>query len=101
MSGRVAFALVQQARCCHVIASSGSTYLFGDCDPKNPTGLVDITFNNTFYTDSGDVTIKCGSETWTLSEYQQKGFETGSKVLPPPTTDEVFGWVTDLLDFKA
>jgi hypothetical protein len=82
-----------------VIAQKYSTYTCDKCDPNNPSGTVDETSNNTFYTAGGDVNIRCGGQTWTLSEYQQRGFDLGSQVLPPPTTDEIFGWVTVMLDF--
>jgi hypothetical protein len=43
------------------------------------------------------VQIKCGSEKWTLAEFQSRGFELGSTVSAVPGPAEVVKWGEDLL----
>ena len=58
---------------------------------------VDITYDNTFYAPNASITIKCGESTWTLGEYQQLGYDLGSKVEDVAGLETMIGWAKDML----
>ena len=43
--------------------------------------------------------MTCGSKTWTLPEAQALGVDTGSVLVPVPTTDEIIAAAHNLLQF--
>jgi hypothetical protein len=70
-------------------------------------GTVDITYNNSFLYWNGVngtggnspplPTIVCGGVTFTLAEYQQKGYDVGSRYGAAPAADALIQMGRDLL----
>lgn len=86
----------------HVTGSS--VYYYDSCDPTTRSSLAattDNTYNNTFYAPNKSVVVHCGATgegpVWTLEQYQGRGQDIGSVAEEPPTTDEVLGWIKQLV----
>ena len=73
-------------------------YEFGSCTPTGDiTKLVPFTANNTFYAPDMSIYIQCGSEKYSLSEWQKRGYDLGSTVLLPVSTATIIEWGKNLL----
>lgn len=66
-----------------ILIGSTSPYLFGECNPQEPStsGEIPITGNNSFITSNGQLTIHCGNTVLNLTEAQKVGMDTGSTVV--------------------
>ena len=80
------------------ILSQDSVYRIGTCIEESIEELVPYTGNNRFYTASGNITIRCGGYTWTLAEFQKRGFDIASTVQKQVGIDVVIGWGKKVLD---
>ena len=79
------------------IIGNPNVYEFGSCDPDNLKGLVPLTADNTFYAPNHTIYIACKGQQLTLQQYQQKGYDIGSKVLDPIDTKTIVQMGHDLL----
>ena len=87
--------------CVHQTGSVYEWQRYQGCGPgKNLNQTAEITCNNRFFTTDGEVHIKCKNETWSLEQYQKKGYDMGSTVaeLPPPI--EIVQWAAHLFEPK-
>ena len=82
------------------IIGNPEIYDFHTCtlDGENARGLIPFTYENTFYTPSGDVSIPCGGKNLTLQEYQARGFDMGSVVDNIVDIATVIDWGKELLE---
>lgn len=75
-------------------------YNFGTCDPSNPQPgiLIPTLQNNRFFNTNASYLFTCGGSTFSLSEAQHLGVDTGSQVgsLPPimSVIDEAWAMLT-------
>ena len=69
-----------------------SVYLIGTCTDEGLEDLIPYTGDNHFYTPSGTVKIQCGGYTWTLEEFQKRGFDVASTVGKQVGVDVIVGW---------
>ena len=74
------------------IINQDSIYRIGTCAEVGLEDLIPYTGDNHFYTASGTVKIQCGGNTWTLEEFQNRGFEVASTVNKQVGVDVVIGW---------
>jgi hypothetical protein len=58
-------------------------------------------YKNEFFTPDGSITIRCGENTWTLSQYQQLGYDRGSTAQHAPSLETLVGWAKELLQLPA
>ena len=72
-------------------------YDFSNCKLENITQLIPFTARNKFYTPDAKIAFKCDKYTWSLEEFQNKGFDIGSTVSPLVDVKEVIQWGKDLL----
>ena len=72
-------------------------YEFSSCKLQNITQLIPYTARNKFYTPDAKIIFKCDNYTWTLKEYQERGFDVGSTVSNLVDIKEVIQWGKDLL----
>lgn len=80
------------------IKNSDSVYVIGACTEEGLEDLIPYTGDNHFYTASGNVKIQCGSNTWTLEEFQQRGFDVATTVSKQVGVDVIVGWSKAALD---
>jgi hypothetical protein len=68
------------------------------CSPEDLNSTVDYTFNNSFFTADGKITVPCSGESWTLGEYQTLGYdkESTEETAPPLTT--LLLWAREMLE---
>jgi len=83
--------------------ASGNLYSWRltGCDPDSLNVSVDVSYNNQFYSDTGKAEIKCANETWTLSQYQDRGYDIGSTENTMPSVDQVIAWGRHMIDLPA
>lgn len=80
------------------IIGNPNVYDFGSCNPKaSLQGIVPMTAGNKFYAPNKNIYIKCGSEHYTLSDYQKLGYDVGSTVQDVVDTETIIKWGRDLL----
>jgi len=72
-------------------------YGWGDCDPTDPFDLVPLPVSNVFHTDNGNVTIKCGGKSLSLTEWQGLGMDVGSVVRGPANASHIVAMASALL----
>ena len=44
---------------------------------------------NTWSSDAGNYSLKCGKEAWSLADAQARGVDVGSRVVPTPAVADV------------
>ena len=79
------------------IINEAQVYDFSSCKLENISQLIPFTARNKFYTPDAKILFKCDNYTWTLKEYQEKGFDVGSTVSNLVSTKEIIQWGKDLL----
>ena len=82
------------------IIRSSTVYRFSSCKPENIAQLIPFTARNKFYTPDAAIIFKCDNYTWTLKEYQDRGFDVGSTVSNLVDAKEIIQWGKDLLGLK-
>eukprot|EP00041_Stephanoeca_diplocostata_P031274 m.971050 g.971050 ORF g.971050 m.971050 type:complete len:945 (+) comp23926_c0_seq7:45-2879(+) len=82
---------------CLLYAPNASLYLFGNCNPNDLNATVDYTFNNTFYSPDGGVHVQCGPQTWTLEQWQARGYDLHSTIAPQPSLPQIIAWAEALV----
>ena len=80
------------------IMNSESVYRLGNCADVGLEDLIPYTGDNHFYTSSGTVKFQCGAHTWTLEDFQKRGFEVTSTVNKQVGVDVIVGWGKAVLD---
>lgn len=83
------------------VCERGSSFFsFNGCNPKAPLdGNAPLFSGNTYASDDGEWLMKCGDETWNLTQAQAMGVDVGSALVPPPTVDQVVAAARALLHF--
>lgn len=71
-------------------------YEFASCKLENMKELIPFTAQNRFYTPEAKIIFKCDGNTWTLKEYQAKGYDIGSTVSDLVDTKEIIQWGKDI-----
>jgi len=57
-----------------------------------------IAKGNKLYVPTGDAKVRCGSNTVSVSEFHQEGYDTGTQVIAePPKASTIIQWAKDLL----
>ena len=80
------------------IIGNPDIYEFDSCVPTGDNiGLIPFTANNTFYAPNEDVYIKCGDVTWSLTQFQNRGYDIGSSVYDLVSNDTIVEWGRKLL----
>ena len=73
-------------------------YEYLDCSSSMSNAyLIPLSANNSLYTHNKYFYIKCESETWSLHEFQDKGYDIGTQVYDLVDCDTIVGWGKDLL----
>ena len=80
------------------IIHESQVYQFSSCKLENMKDLIPFTARNHFYTPGAKVVFKCDGNTWTLKEFQEKGYDIGSTVSDLVDTKEVIQWGKDLFN---
>jgi hypothetical protein len=82
------------------VANSGRIFKFGSCNASNPTdGGIPYPMKQNTYLLNASYALKCGGETWNLSQAQAMGLEEGSVVEPLPTIQQLVDMARSLLRF--
>ena len=83
------------------ICSHGAAFFsFNGCNPDAPLdGNSPLFSNNIYASDDGLYAMKCGAQTWNLTQAQAHGVDAGSVLTPPPSVDEVVAAARALLHF--
>ena len=83
------------------ICSTGSKFFsFNSCDAASPTdGGIPLFSSNTYASVDNTYSMTCGDKTWSLSEAQALGVDTGSSLVPVPTTAQIISAAHTLLQF--
>ncbi|XP_028405678.1 uncharacterized protein LOC114528250 [Dendronephthya gigantea] len=79
------------------IVHSTQVYEYPSCKVQDINQLIPYTARNKFYTPDAQIVFKCDDNTWTLKEYQERGFDIGSTVSDLVDTNEIIQWGKDLL----
>lgn len=79
------------------IVHSTQVYQFLSCKIQNMNQLIPFTARNKFYTPDAQIVFKCNNYTWTLKEYQERGFDVGTTVSDLVDSDEIIQWGKNLL----
>ena len=80
------------------LTSNPNVYTFTRCTiGRDISELVPFTANNKFYATNEEVNFACGGTTFSLSEWQQRGYDLGSQIFPPASTTTVIEWGKSLL----
>lgn len=74
-----------------------SIYELSGCNFTQLTPTTPFTANNSFYSSSPEITIICGNNNYTFSEWQKAGKDKGSTINNIPPTSTVISWAKDLL----
>ena len=75
-------------------------YEFGSCNPvQSLKGIVPFTAFNRFYAPNETIYIQCGSERYTLKEYQMLGYDLGSQVYDSVDTQTLTKMGHSVLNF--
>jgi hypothetical protein len=82
---------------CHLTRPSASAYAYGNCDPEDLNATVDWTFNNSFYTADGKISVHCHSRVWTLPQYQALGYDLRSTQAEAPSIQTLVAWSRELV----
>merc|ERR1712176_593843 len=82
------------------IHQTGSIYMWqhykGCGGGQDLNRTVEVTYNNRFFTRDGKIHLKCENQTWSLADYQRKGYDQGSTVQKLPGDDDVMRWAETL-----
>jgi len=71
-------------------------YRLGNCDVNNLRQMIPFFANNRYYTTTGNITIDCSGNKWTLDQFQARGFDIGTTVQKLPSDDTIIKWGKDL-----
>jgi hypothetical protein len=83
-----------------IAARGASFFSFNGCNGDAPLdGNAPLFSNNVYASDDGVYTMKCGAQTWNLSQAQAHGVDAGSVLIAPPTVDAVVAAARALLHF--
>ena len=84
------------------ITGSGALY-HTHCNPVLLNKTMDVSYDNQFFSASGEVTVACGKHTWNLSQWQAQASadflaDKGSNATTLPDAATVIGWARELLE---
>jgi hypothetical protein len=72
------------------ITASAKFFEISTCTPSAPlNGQLLRLSDNTWSSDAGNYSLRCGQTTWTLAQAQALGVDVGSKVVPSPSTSDI------------
>ena len=79
------------------VFDGNSIYDLGSCKYTQLSLSSPFTANNSFYSSSADITINCGDNNLTFSEWQKAGKDKGSTINDIPPISTIISWAKDLL----
>jgi len=84
-----------------ICARGSSFFSMNGCNPAAPLdGNAPLYSGNTYASDDGSYSMKCGSTTWaSLAQAQAAGVDAGSVLVPVPATAAIISAARDLLQF--
>lgn len=82
---------------CLLYTANASLYQFNACDPSDLNSTVDYTFNNSFFSLDRAVHVQCARQTWTLAQWQARGYDAHSTVGLLPSVAQIMAWAEALL----
>ena len=82
---------------CHLTNPGASVYSYGSCTANDLNATVDWTYNNTFFTPNGQISVRCSGARWTLAQYQQRGYDLKSMEAVSPPLATLIQWSRELI----
>ena len=73
-------------------------YRIGSCTEQVLEDVFPQTGDNNYYTPTGKVVIECGGKTWSLEQFQARGFDIGTSENEPVSVAQVISWGKKALD---
>lgn len=86
---------------CHLTKANASVYAWGSCNINDLNATVDWTFNNSFFTPNGLISVRCKGASWTLAQYQQHGYDLKSTEAVSPPLETLIEWSRELIGLPA
>ena len=72
------------------LTANAAFFAFNSCDENAPlNGTIPLFSGNTWATDAGSYEMSCGKAKWSLAQAQALGVDTGSIVIPMPSTADI------------
>lgn len=71
------------------VTHDGDPYTWSRCDPKNLASTVYETANNTFYAPGSSMQVTCGSQKYSLKQWEATGNDAQSTAVAAPSIDDI------------